>query len=100
MLFEGMPDREWKEGEKRVRGSTGSAGHWLVPGGRGLASKAGRGMPPWTAARLLDVLQTSPIDSAPPYLRRFSVQVSKMVFIGKELDRQLIEEGFRECLVK
>ncbi|KAI7840554.1 hypothetical protein COHA_005709 [Chlorella ohadii] len=43
MLFEGMPDREWKEGEKRV---------------------------------------------------------SKMVFIGKELDRQLIEEGFRECLVK
>ncbi|PRW21134.1 putative GTP-binding -like isoform A [Chlorella sorokiniana] len=43
MLFEGMPDREWKEGEKRV---------------------------------------------------------SKMVFIGKDLDRQLIEEGFRECLVK
>ena len=28
------------------------------------------------------------------------LQVSKMVFIGKDLDRQLIEEGFRECLVK
>ncbi|KAL4855563.1 COBW domain-containing protein 2 [Chlorella vulgaris] len=43
MLFEGMPDRPWKEGEKRV---------------------------------------------------------SKMVFIGKELDKALIEEGFAECVVK
>jgi hypothetical protein len=43
MLFEGMPDRLWKEGEKRV---------------------------------------------------------SKMVFIGKDLDKELIEEGFRECIVK
>ncbi|EFN52681.1 hypothetical protein CHLNCDRAFT_138656 [Chlorella variabilis] len=43
MLFEGMPDRPWKEGELRV---------------------------------------------------------SKMVFIGKDLDRALIEEGFRECIVK
>lgn len=42
MLFEGMPDRPWKEGEKRV---------------------------------------------------------SKMVFIGKDLDADLIREGFEECLV-
>ncbi|KAL4436341.1 hypothetical protein ABPG77_009903 [Micractinium sp. CCAP 211/92] len=43
MLFEGMPDREWKEGEKRI---------------------------------------------------------SKMVFIGKDLDADLIREGFQECVVK
>lgn len=42
MLFEGMPDRRWREGE----------------------------------------------------LRR-----SRMVFIGKDLDKALIEEGFRDCLV-
>ena len=42
MLFEGMPDRLWKEGEKRV---------------------------------------------------------SKMVFIGRDLDRDLIREGFEECVV-
>lgn len=27
------------------------------------------------------------------------LQVSKMVFIGKDLDRELIEEGFKECVV-
>lgn len=43
MLFEGMPDRLWKEGEKRE---------------------------------------------------------SKMVFIGKELDENLIREGFEECVVR
>ena len=42
MLFEGMPDRLWKEGEARV---------------------------------------------------------SKMVFIGKDLDKDLIREGFEECIV-
>jgi len=42
MLFEGMPDRLWKEGEERV---------------------------------------------------------SKMVFIGKDLDKDLIEEGFLQCVV-
>lgn len=42
MLFEGMPDRLWKEGEERV---------------------------------------------------------SKMVFIGKDLDKELIEEGFFQCVV-
>lgn len=41
MLFEGMPDRPWKEGEPRV---------------------------------------------------------SKMVFIGRDLERDIIEEGFRQCL--
>ena len=43
MLFEGMPDRPWREGEKRT---------------------------------------------------------SRMVFIGKDLDREVIEEGFKQCLVK
>ncbi len=43
MLFEGMPDRPWKEGEKRS---------------------------------------------------------SRMVFIGRDLDREVIEEGFVKCLVK
>lgn len=42
-IFEGMPDRPWKEGEKRT---------------------------------------------------------SRMVFIGRDLDRDLIEEGFRSALVK
>ena len=42
MLFEGMPDRAWREGEARV---------------------------------------------------------SKMVFIGRDLDEELIREGFEECLV-
>lgn len=43
MLFEGMPDREWKEGEKRT---------------------------------------------------------SKMVFIGRDLDEQVIREGFEQCLAR
>lgn len=43
MLFEGMPDRPWRDGEKRT---------------------------------------------------------SRMVFIGKDLDREVIEEGFKQCLVK
>jgi G3E family GTPase len=43
MLFEGMPDRAWREGEKRS---------------------------------------------------------SRMVFIGKDLDRDVIEEGFKQCLIK
>ena len=41
MLFEGMPDRLWKEGERRQ---------------------------------------------------------SKMVFIGRDLDAAMIEEGFKDCL--